>query len=54
MSSLRGHLFYIGSYKENSANVWANQSQILVDIGNKSLFAASGSLDQDGHHAHIW
>ena len=22
--------------------------------GNESLFAASGSHNQDGHHAHIW
>ena len=22
--------------------------------GNESLFVGSGSLDQDGHHAHIW
>ena len=36
----------------------ANQSQILCGAsmgrGNESLFAASGSHDQDGRHAHIW
>ena len=34
-----------------------DQSQILCGAslgrGNKILFAASGSHDQDGHHAHI-
>ena len=39
-------------------NRLANQSQILcgasLDRGNESLFAASGSHDQDGRHAHIW
>ena len=39
-------------------NRFANQSQILcgASLGrrNKSLFAASGSHDQDGRHAHIW
>ena len=39
-------------------NCLANQSQILCGAslgwGNESLFAASGSHDQDGHHAHIW
>ena len=39
-------------------NCLANQSQILcgasLDRGNESLFAASGSHDQDGRHAHIW
>ena len=39
-------------------NRLANQSQILCGAslgrGNESLFAASGSHDQDGHHAHIW
>ena len=37
---------------------WADQSQILcgasLDRGNDILFAASGSHDQDGRHAHIW
>ena len=40
------------------ANRLADQSQILCGAslgrGNKILFAASGSHDQDGHHAHIW
>ena len=39
-------------------NRWANQSQILCGAslgrGNNILFAASGSHDQDGRHAHIW
>ena len=39
-------------------NRLANQSQILCGAslgrGNESLFAVSGSHDQDGHHAHIW
>ena len=39
-------------------NRWADQSQILcgASLGrkNESLFAASGSHDQDGRHAHIW
>ena len=39
-------------------NSLANQSQILcgasLDREKESLFAASGSHDQDGHHAHIW
>ena len=34
-----------------------NQSKILCGVslgrGNESLFAASGSHDKDGHHAHI-
>ena len=39
-------------------NCLANQSQISCGAslgrGNESLFAASGSHDQDGRHAHIW
>ena len=39
-------------------NRLANQSQILCGAslgrGNDILFAASGSHDQDGSHAHIW
>ena len=39
-------------------NRLADQSQILCGAslgrGNESLFAASGSHDQDGRHAHIW
>ena len=39
-------------------NRWSDQSQILCGAfmgrGNDILFAASGSHDQDGHHAHIW
>ena len=39
-------------------NRFANQSQILCGAslgrGNDILFMASGSHDQDGHHAHIW
>ena len=35
-----------------------DQSQILCGAslgrGNESLFAASGSHDQDGRHTHIW
>ena len=39
-------------------NRLADQNQILCGAslgrGNKILFAASGSHDQDGRHAHIW
>ena len=39
-------------------NRLANQSHFLcgtsLGSGKKSLFAASGSHDQDGRHAHIW
>ena len=39
-------------------NRWADQSHILCGAslgrGNDILFAASGSHDQDGRHAHIW
>ena len=39
-------------------NRLAIQSQILCGAslgrGNECLFAASGSYDQDGRHAHIW
>ena len=39
-------------------NRLAYQSQILCGAslgrGNESLFAASGSFDQDGRHTHIW
>ena len=39
-------------------NPSADQSQILCGAslgrGNEILFTASGSHDQDGHHAHIW
>ena len=39
-------------------NRLADQSQILCGAslgrGNDILFAASGSHDQDGRHAHIW
>ena len=39
-------------------NRWADQNQILCGAslgrGNDILFAASGSHDQDGRHAHIW
>ena len=39
-------------------NRLADQSQILCGAslgrGNEFLFAASGSHDQDGRHAHIW
>ena len=39
-------------------NRFADQSQILCGAslgrGNDILFAASGSHDQDGRHAHIW
>ena len=35
-----------------------DQSQILCGAslgrGNEILFVASGSCDQDGHHAYIW
>ena len=41
-----------------SQNHWASHSQIVCGAsmggGNKSLFAASGSHDQDGHQAHLW
>ena len=38
-------------------NRLADQSQILCGAlgrGNEILFAASGSHEQDGRHAHIW
>ena len=39
-------------------NRLADQSQILCGAslgrGNEILFAASGSHDQDGRHAHLW
>ena len=39
-------------------NRFANPSQILCGAflgrGNDILFAASGSHDKDGRHAHIW
>ena len=39
-------------------NRWSDRSQILCGAslgrGNEILFAASGSHDQDGRHAHIW
>ena len=45
-------------HKDLLQNGLANQSQILcvasLGRGNESLFAASGSHDQDGRHAHIW
>ena len=44
--------------KDPLRNRFANQSQILCGAtfgrGNDIFFAASGSHDQDGHHAHIW
>ena len=44
--------------KDLLRNSWADQSQILCGAslgrGNDILFAASGSHDQDGRHAHIW
>ena len=40
------------------SNRLADQSQSLYGAslgrGNKTLFAAPESHDQDGHHAHIW
>ena len=45
-------------FKDLLQNRLAYQSQISygasVGWGNESLFAGSGSHDQDGHHAHIW
>ena len=44
--------------KDLLRNRFANQSQIIYGAslgrGNDILFAASGSHDQDGRHAHIW
>ena len=44
--------------KDLLQNRWADQSQILYGAslgrGEDILFAASGSHDQDGRHAHIW
>ena len=44
--------------KDLLQNRFANQSEILCGAslgrGNDILFAASGSHDQDGRHAHIW
>ena len=39
-------------------NCLANQNQILCGAsmirGNENVFAAFGSHDQDGRHAHMW
>ena len=35
-------------------NPLTNQSQILCGASMGSLFSASGSQDQDGHHGHTW
>ena len=44
--------------KDLLQNRWADQSQIVCGAalgrGNDILFAASGSHDQDGRHAHLW
>ena len=44
--------------KDLLQNRLTNQSQILCGAslgrGNKSLFVASGSHDQDGRHDHLW
>ena len=44
--------------KDLLRNRWADQSQIQCGAslgrGNDILFAASGSHDQGGRHAHIW
>ena len=52
-SSVRCKQFHTSS----SPNRWPDQSQILCRVslgrGNESFFAASGSDDQDGRHAHI-
>ena len=48
----------VNNFKYLLRNRWADQSQILFGAslgrGNDILFAASGSHDQDGRHAHIW
>ena len=48
----------VNNFKHLLRNRLADQSQILCGAslgrGNNILFAASGSHDQDGHHAHIW
>ena len=44
--------------RSSSPKPLGHQSKILCGAslgrGNESLFAASGSHDQDGCHAHIW
>ena len=46
------------SYIFFSETVWPIEAEIYVDWsllkGKESLYAASGSHDQDGHHAHIY
>ena len=48
----------VNNVKHLLQNCLPDQSQILCGAslgrGNESLFAASGSHDQDGRHAHIW
>ena len=48
----------VNNFKHLLQNRLPDQSQILCGAslgrGNESLFAASGSHDQDGRHAHIW
>ena len=48
----------VNNFKHLLQNRLPDQSQILCGAslgrGNESLFAASGSHDQDGRDAHIW
>ena len=48
----------LNAQTSSSKNRLADQSQVLcgasLDRANESLFAASGSHDQDGRNAHIW
>ena len=48
----------LNNFKHLLQNRLPDQSQILCGAslgrGNESLFAAPGSHDQDGRHAHIW
>ena len=57
-SSRRPSVVVVNNFKHLLRNRWADKSQILCGAslgrGNDILFAASGSHDQDGRHAHIW
>ena len=57
-SVVRRRTSSVHNAQTSSENRLADQSQILCGAslgrGNEILFAASGSHDQDGRHAHIW
>ena len=57
-SSVRPLSSVVNNFKHLLQNRLPDESQILCGAslgrGNESLFVASGSHDQNGHHAHIW